>query len=164
MRHIGKVFDKVARKALARHGGPVMAELARVWPALCPEIADFARPEALKRSGRQPATLKLRVEPGRALEVQMMQPVVMERINAHFGQPVVARISLVQAPLVAGGTVGAGAEDDAEGVEPDAALLRELTARLDNVQDAELRAVLERMAEGIARRMARARGRGLSRT
>ena len=154
MKHIGKVFDKVAHKALAKHGGPVLAELARAWPALCPEVADFARPEALKRAGNAPATLKLRVEPARALEVQMLSAVLLERINAHFGQPVVARIALVQAPLDADDAGKAHRQPDAL-PEPDRALLAELRQRLEGVRDAQLRAVLERMAEGIARKAAR---------
>jgi len=159
MKHIGKVFDKVARKALARHGGPLMAELARVWPDLCPEVAGFARPEAVKRAGNAPATLKLRVEPARALEVQMLSAVLLERINAHFGQPVVARMSLVQAPLTEPAPDAAEQRGNAHR-EPDEALLRELTARLESVRDAELRAALARMAEGIARKMGRARAGG----
>lgn len=151
MKHIGGLFDKVARKALAKHGGQVMAELARVWPELCPELAGFARPEAIKRTGPGPATLKLRVQPARALEAQMMADVLTERINTHFGQRVIARVTLVQAPLPA----PASARVSTPQTEPDEALLAELRKGLNNVQDEKLRAALARMAEGIARKAAR---------
>jgi len=150
-RHIGQLFDKVARKALMKHGGQLMAELARVWPELCPEVAGFTRPEAVKRSGPGPAVLKLRVEPARALEVQMLQPQLLARVNAHFGRQAFARIALIQAPVAADGAPAAPAEEEAQ---PDAVLLAELRKGLDNVRDAGLRASLEKVAEGIARRAA----------
>ncbi len=152
-KRIGQLFDKVAGKAFSGHGGPIMTELARVWDALCPEIAAFTRPEAVKRTGPGPAVLKLRVAPARALEVQMMEPVLLERINGHFGGAVIGGIKLVQAG------VPAVREEEGKGArpEPDAALLAALRHGLEQVRDAELRAALSRMAEGIARKVAAAR-------
>ncbi len=161
-RHIGQVFDKVARKALQRHGGPLMAELSRVWPELCPELAEFARPEAVKRTGPGPATLKLRVAPAHALQAQMLEMVLLQRLDAHFGPGTFGRITLVQAPLngdapparrparATGSSATATQQPDAV----DAALLAELRKGLVNVRDEQLRTALEKVAEGIARRAA----------
>ena len=155
VRRIGQLFDKVAGKAFSRHGGPLMLELARVWEALFPEMAAFARPEAVRRTGPGPATLTLRVAPARALEVQMMLPQLIERINTHFGAPVIGRVKLVQAPLE---TAGQAVKENRrnELPPPDEALLAVLRRGLENVHDEELRATLARMAEGIARKAAAA--------
>ena len=151
-KRIGQLFDKVAGKAFSGHGGPIMAELARVWDALCPEIAAFTRPDAVRRIGPGPAVLRLKVAPARALEVQMMMPTLLERINGHFGGTVIGRIALVQA----------GAQNDRPETprklpEPDPALLAVLTRGLERVRDENLRAALARVAEGIARKAAAAR-------
>lgn len=156
-KRIGQLFDKVAGKAFSSHGGPVMAELVRVWDALCPEIAAFTRPEAVKRTGPGPAVLKLRVAPARALEVQMMAPVLIARINGHFGGKVIGRVKLVQAEAPSR-QARARAEDTAPA--PDQALLAALMRGLERVRDENLRAALARVAEGIARKAAAARSRG----
>ena len=153
---IGQLFEKVAGKAFSRHGGPLMIELVRVWDVLCPEVAAFTRPEAVRRSGPGPAVLKLLVTPGRALEVQMLEPMLLERINDHFGAPVIGRVKLVQAPLKKPGNETAQSAGGDPLPPPDEALLAALRQRLDRVRDEELRATLARMAEGIARKAAQA--------
>ena len=155
-KRIGQLFDKVAGKAFSRHGGPLMAELVRVWDALCPEVAAFARPEAVRRAGPGPATLTLRVAPARALEVQMMEPVLMERINDHFGGPAIGRVKLMQAPLNKSAKDATRPVDGPSLPPPDEALLTALRRGLERVRDEDLRASLARMAEGIARKAAAA--------
>ncbi len=155
MKQVGQLFGKVAGKAFSRHGGEVMMELSRVWESLCPEVAAIARPEGVKRSGPGGATLRLRVHPARALEVQMMEPVLLERINGHFGRPVIARLRLVQAPE------DVPVEADVRSEEPpalDEALLRGMTRELDGMENEGLRAALRRMAEGVARKATKASG------
>jgi hypothetical protein len=48
-----------------------------------------------------PATLIVRVETGFALELQHLAPIVIERVNAHFGWRCVSRLVLKQGPVVA---------------------------------------------------------------
>ena len=153
-KRIGQLFDKVAGKAFSRHGGQVMMELSRVWDALCPEVAAFARPEAVKRTGPGAATLSLKVSPARAVEVQMMEPVLIERINGHFGRPVIGRLRLVQALEEEAPERERRGEPDEDSPPPDPALVSHLTRELDEVKSEGLRAALERMAEGIARKAA----------
>ncbi len=162
MKQVGQLFDKVAGKAFSRHGGQVMMELSRVWDALCPEVAAFARPDAVKRSGRGGATLWLKVRSARALEVQMMEPMLVERINGHFGRPVISRLRLVQALEGAPEEVSEepSSQATAELPAPDEALLRRLTHGLNGVRNEDLRTALARLAEGVARKAARGRGTG----
>lgn len=46
-----------------------------------------------------PATLVIRVETGFALELQHFAPILIERVNAHFGWHCVARVQLKQGPV-----------------------------------------------------------------
>ena len=59
---------------------------------------DFSDPEETA-SDRPGATLLLRVEPARALDIQYKGQQLIERINAHFGYRAVAELRILQAPL-----------------------------------------------------------------
>ena len=52
--------------------------------------------------GRPGATLMLRVEPARALDIQYKSRLVIDRINAYFGYRAVAEIRLIQMPMPLG--------------------------------------------------------------
>ena len=52
-------------------------------------------------NGPAPATLIVRVETGFALELQHLAPIVIERVNAHFGWRCVSRLLLKQGPVAA---------------------------------------------------------------
>ena len=52
--------------------------------------------------GRPGATLVLRVDGARALDVQYKAGQIIERINAYFGYAAVAQLRIVQAPIGAG--------------------------------------------------------------
>ena len=95
-RAAGASLARVVAPIVARHGGGILARLKAEWTAIVgPDIAAATWPEALARGG----TLKLRVAPGRALEIQHRTPLVVERINLFFGRDAVARLALVQGPL-----------------------------------------------------------------
>jgi hypothetical protein len=51
--------------------------------------------------GRPGATLVLRVDPARALDVEYKGRQIIERINAYFGYRAVAALRLIQAPVEA---------------------------------------------------------------
>ena len=81
---------------LARHGNGILARLKSHWATIIgAEMAAATWPEALVRGG----TLKLRVAPARALELQHRAPLVIERVNLFFGREAVTRLALVQGPL-----------------------------------------------------------------
>ena len=102
LRALAATLPKVTHRALGRRGfaeGGLTTEWASVMGK---EIADRCRPVKLVRSrpgGSSEGTLTLRVEPGFALELQHLAPLLIERINGHFGAPVVHRLRLLQAPL-----------------------------------------------------------------
>jgi hypothetical protein len=95
-RAAGASLSRVVGPIVARHGGGVLARLKAEWTAIVgPDIAAATWPESLARGG----TLKLRVAPAKALEVQHRTPLVIERVNLFFGREAVVRLALVQGPL-----------------------------------------------------------------
>ena len=90
-----------AAAALRRRGFAHGAVLARWREIVGPEIAAASCPEKLSfpRAGTDPATLHVRVDGALAVELQHLEPVVLERINGFFGYRAVGRLALVQAPI-----------------------------------------------------------------
>jgi hypothetical protein len=96
LRAAGASLPRVVGPIVARHGGGVLARLKSEWTAIVgPDIAAATWPESLARGG----TLKLRVAPAKALEVQHRTPLVIERVNLFFGREAIMRLALVQGPL-----------------------------------------------------------------
>jgi hypothetical protein len=95
-RAAGASLSRIVGPIIAQHGGSISARLKSEWVAIVgPELAAATWPESLARGG----TLKLRVAPSRALEVQHRTPLIVERINMFFGREAVTRLALVQGPL-----------------------------------------------------------------
>jgi hypothetical protein len=89
-------LPKIVGPIIARHGSGIVARIKAEWSAIVgPELAAATWPEALARGG----TLKLRVAPAKALELQHRVPLVIERVNLFFGRAAVVRVALVQGPL-----------------------------------------------------------------
>jgi len=109
-RPIGSLLPKLTRKPLQKYGFPA-ATLVTDWAAIVgADLASYTVPERLKwpraaDSDETPggralaATLHLRVEGARALDVQYRSRQIIERINAHFGYRAVGELRLRQAPL-----------------------------------------------------------------
>jgi hypothetical protein len=95
-RAAGASLSAIVGPIVARHGGGILARLKSQWVAIVgPELAIVTWPESVARGG----TLKLRVAPVKALELQHRAPLVIERINRFFGREAITRLALVQGPL-----------------------------------------------------------------
>ena len=67
-----------------------------------PQLAALSCPERISRNGRGTETgalLTVKVEGAMALEVQHMSPLILERINQHYGAGSIARLKIAQGPL-----------------------------------------------------------------
>jgi hypothetical protein len=105
---VGEFVPALMKPAFEKYGFPAAAILTD-WAAIAgTELAAFTAPERLKwprkssdaeDAGRAGATLILRVDGPRALEVEHLRPRLIERINASFGYRAVADIRVLQAPL-----------------------------------------------------------------
>jgi len=57
-----------------------------------------AKEGAAPKGARQDGTLTIQAPAAAALEIQHMAPLILERINGHFGYRAIARLRLVQGP------------------------------------------------------------------
>ena len=108
-RTVGEFVPALMRPAFEKFGFPAAAILTE-WPAIAgPELAAFTAPERLKwprktaddwvGEDHKGATLILRVNGPRALELEHCRETLIERINAAFGYRAVTAIRILQAPL-----------------------------------------------------------------
>ena len=94
-------MPKVARPVLGRHGlaaGGIVAD----WPSIVgAQLAECSVPMrlAFPPGERSAGTLHLRVQGSLALELQHLEPVVLERINGYFGYRAVVRLRIQQGPV-----------------------------------------------------------------
>jgi hypothetical protein len=153
-RTVGSFVPGLTRKAFEKYGFSA-ATLITDWPAIVgkdlsgqtapeklkwprqPDIVDADAKGARKPAPRQGATLFMRVEGSKALEIEYKRAQIAERINAYFGYRAVADIRIVQAPLP----------------KPRSPRVAKVTAAdkvdLPSVQDESLRAALEKLGAGI---------------
>ena len=110
---VGSFVPGLTRKSFEKYGFST-ATLLTDWALIAGrDLASFTLPERLKwprnveafedvpagAGGRPGATLVLRVDGPRAIEVQYQTTQIIERINAHFGYRAVSEIRFIQAPI-----------------------------------------------------------------
>ena len=110
---VGSFVAKLTRKAFEKYGFSATALLTDWSEIVGPQLASYTAPERLKwprgveaygdveagAKGRPGATLILRVDGGRALDVEYQRRQIIERINAYFGYRAVADLRILQAPI-----------------------------------------------------------------
>jgi hypothetical protein len=101
MLSLAATLPRVTRKALGRHG---LAEAGLVadWIAIVgPDIANRSLPLrlAFPSGDRRNGTLHVRVSGSLSLELQHLEPVIIERINGYFGYSAVRRLKILQGPV-----------------------------------------------------------------
>lgn len=151
MRAIGAALPAITAPILGKQGlgkeGVGAAQLVSEWPAIVgAELAGATWPMKLSfpRGERTAGTLRLRVVPALALEVQHREPMLLERINGYFGYRAVARIAIIQGPPP---LPDAPAPPVLRPLAP--AERRALDTSLDQIADPELRAALDRLGSAI---------------
>ncbi len=109
---VGAFIPGLTRKAFEKFGFST-ASLIMDWPRIAgADLALWTVPERVKwpkngdgsvppdDEGQRPgATLVLRVDPARALDVEYRARQIVERINSYFGYRAIAELRLLQAPL-----------------------------------------------------------------
>jgi hypothetical protein len=126
-------------------------ELVTRWSEIVgADIAAYAEPlkiqwqRPVEGQPEIPATLILRVEGPRALEIQHSSTVILERVNRFFGWSAVGKIALRQAPL------SRPARRKTKKPPSEAAVAEE-ARDLDTVDDDNLRTALARLGASIKR-------------
>jgi hypothetical protein len=148
LRTIGGTVEKLTRPIFGKRG---FAEAAIVtdWGAIVGEaFARHTRPDRVsypphKRSG---GTLHVRIDSSAlALELQHLQPQLIERINSYFGYGAIAGVRIVQAPAIL-----AEKEKKPADAEPEReTATAPLDERLKSVTDPDLRAALEALGAEV---------------
>lgn len=109
---VGSWVPKLTQKAFEKYGFST-ATLLTEWAAIAGEqLAAASVPERVKwprgvetfgeadASGpRAGATLLLRVDPSRALDVEYRAAQIIDRINSYFGYRAIAELRILQAPV-----------------------------------------------------------------
>ena len=137
---------RVMRPLFGKRGladGRIVADWAEIAGPL---LARSSRPAriAFATGERTNGTLHLKVAPGGlATEIQHIEPLLIERINGHFGYRAVARLHMIQAPL----------PPPPPEPEPTPPLGPEAEAKLQrtlaDVKDSGLRAKLEALGRAV---------------
>jgi hypothetical protein len=155
---VGSFVAGLAGKAFAKYGFAT-AGLITDWAAIAgQELALYTRPERLKwppaavdgeedAPRRQGATLLLRVDGARGLDVQFRARQIIERINGYFGYAAVAELRILQGPLAtpAANKARLPITGGANGPRPPAPA----DEHLMRIGDAALRDALGRLGEGV---------------
>jgi hypothetical protein len=147
-RAIAETVARLTRKPLGQRGF-VESQLIAEWPAIVGSAlgqASMPLKIVFPRGERAGGILHIRTASGGiAIELQHLQPLVLQRINGHFGYAAVVGLSLVQGPL----PPRRRRKPPVEPLLPPAEEVR-LAERLAIVEDPELRAVLARLGRRLA--------------
>lgn len=143
---LSTVFNDVFAKQ-----GFASRELVTRWAEIVgADIATYAEPlkiqwlRPVEGQPEEPATLILRVEGPRALEIQHSSTVILERVNRFFGWSAVGRIALRQAPL-------SRRSEPKRAKTLDPAKVAREAEELGAVEDEGLRGALARLGASIKR-------------
>jgi hypothetical protein len=151
---VGSFVPGLTRKAFEKYGFSA-ATLITDWAAIVgPELATYTAPDRLKwpraihqmtedtdagPKGRAGATLVLRVDGGRSLDVQHNARQLIERINAYFGYAAVKELRIVQAPV----------EGSTAARKPQSPPAQLPTHEVAHIADPSLRDALARLGAGV---------------
>ena len=136
----GLLLPKAAARAYRQHGF-AESRLITDWQVIVGErLAEVCLPEKLSRDG----ALSIRVTPAFALELQHLEPKVLERIATFFGHRAVTRLKLKQGEVAR--------HEKHQQRQPRSLTEREaaeLDTKLANVDDDKLKEALERLGRAV---------------
>jgi hypothetical protein len=148
-RPLGASIDKIVKPLLGTRGFGA-ASVVTQWPQVVGEaLARETLPEriAYPMGERSEGTLHLRVaNSALALELQHLEPQLIERINGHFGYRAVARIRLIQGPIT---RTAPQKPKPVDKISPEMA--EKLERQVAQVENPELKAALKALGERIGR-------------
>lgn len=137
----GALLSSAAGKLYKRHGF-ANAEVLTEWPRVVGErLAEATVPEKLTRDG----TLTIKVTPAFALELQHLEPQVLDRIATYFGHQAVKRLRLVQGHV----PPPTPRPRPRRPRDLEAAEVQALEGRLASVEDDDMKQALDRLGRAI---------------
>ena len=150
-RNMGVPVSAALMPALGKHAakrGFRDARLIAEWATIVgSQLAAKTKPERLDRRGRN-ACLHLLVANGWGLEVQHLQPLIIDKINQFYGHEMVNRISMRQGPVKPHST-GSRTDQPSPPADIPPAQAEKLERACGAVTDPELAAILHRLGTAI---------------
>ena len=154
-RALAQTVARITRPAFARRGF-AKGDVVRRWPLIVGTyLAARSKPERIvfPKGKRDDGTLVLRVgSVALAVELQHLEPLVIERVNGFFGYGAVARLRLIQGPVTAPAAMPDHLPAALDGLES-----ARLEKRMAEVTDPDLRAALDALGHAVT---IRNRGQG----
>ncbi len=138
-------------RALGKRGFAT-ASVITDWPVIVGhDLAAQSQPDRLvfPRGSRDRGTLHIRVDGPLATELMHLEPLVIERVNAHFGYAAVAQIRLHRVPLR---HASEKHQPKPPPPPPTASEKAALADKLKDVEDPETRQILTRIGESLIAR------------
>lgn len=166
-RAVGTFVPGLTRKAFEKYGFSA-ATLLTDWATIVgAELSSYTLPERLKwpraveaygetesgGEGRPGATLVLRVDGPRAIEVEYRARQIIDRINSFFGYRAVAEMRIIQGPVTA------PAKSTPAVQRPAAGAPRAPAPEIERIDDPGLKEALARLEAGVLARRAQASGK-----
>lgn len=158
IRSISASVERLTRPIFQRRGFGG-AGIIEHWPDIVgSHLAGACLPERISYPGqsRRGGTLHLRVDSSSlALEIQHLEPQIIERINSHFGYGAIARLRIQHGPITR------GAPDAPASAKPAIAKAdaEALDTRLNDLEAGDLTEALRALGQGVmARNAARKKG------
>jgi len=99
-RALAAVLPKVAEPTLRKRGFSAVEIITNWREIVGPDLANEASPDrlAFPRGARSQGTLHVTAPGAVALEIQHLEPLIIERVNTYLGYGAVCRIALTQGP------------------------------------------------------------------
>lgn len=152
-RPIGRTLPDIAGDALGKRGLAFAALIAEWDEIVGRRLGARTLPEKLvfPKGKRAEATLHIRVEGAFALEIQHLEPQILERLNGFLGFRAVVALRLINATLPIRSPRGVTLRP------PTRAESERIAAAAAGIEDPELRATLERFGTSLTTRPKSAR-------
>lgn len=144
------MVERMTKPILGKRGF-AHATIINNWPDIIgPELATLTTPEKIvfSKDGASGGVLHIRtVTGGIATEIQHLEPLILERINRHFGYKALVGLRMTQGPLPQ--------RDETKETAPRTLTENEeqaLSESLSGVDDPEIREALARLGRSISAR------------
>lgn len=144
----GALVGKLTRKALGKRGF-AHASIITDWSVIVGEdLSRHTRPQKLTfpKGRRNGGTIYIQTTGPMALQLQHLSPLILDRINSHFGYNAVDEIRLVQSPLKS--------DNRRSSLKPAKRTLTDadrdrIRAATENIDDEDIRARMERLGAAV---------------
>jgi hypothetical protein len=143
---LSKSVDQVVKPVYKKHGfaeSRILTEWAAIVGA---ELADCSVPQKItfSRGKREGGTLYILVSGARALELQHMQPLILDKIATYFGYPAISRLTFMQTSTTL------FRRETKAGIRPRPPADATVSALVRECEDDALRAALESLGNTLA--------------